>query len=303
MTAGRVRNRYRRRAYEGPAALRTMQSLTQRLWSPASRWHIGELAWARFQHVGREPEWRTALWEHGGEPVAWAWASAPGELDLHLDPAHPDLAAEILRWFDEVTTAETRTVTVLNAETALIRELRGHGYDEVTEGPFFVRLRRDLADLPEPEVADGYILRHVSGTADADARARVHRAVFSLPGGPPSKVTGESYRGVMRAWPYRPELDWLVEAADGTPVAFCLVWLDEHNRAAVLEPVGTDPGHRRRGLARAAILASLRAARELGAETAHVCARGDAAHSAALATYEAVAFHPYARDLSFARDN
>jgi hypothetical protein len=100
----------------------------------------------------------------------------------------------------------------------------------------------------------------VRGESDADARAGVHRAAFSLPGLPPSRVDADGYLQVMRAWPYRAELDWLVEAPDGTPVAFCLVWLDEHNRVAVLEPVGTDPGHRRLGLAGAATLAGLRAA-------------------------------------------
>ncbi|MEV0613970.1 hypothetical protein AB0I81_11660 [Nonomuraea sp. NPDC050404] len=49
-----------------------MQGLTRRLWSPGSRWHIGDLAWSRFQHVGREPEWPTSLWEHDGQVVAWA---------------------------------------------------------------------------------------------------------------------------------------------------------------------------------------------------------------------------------------
>jgi hypothetical protein len=76
----------------------------------------------------------------------------------------------------------------------------------------------------------------------AEARAAVHRAAFS-----PSRVRTESYLQVMRTWPYRAELDWIVESADGTPVAFCLVWLDELNHVAVLEPVGTDPAHQRRG--------------------------------------------------------
>lgn len=279
-----------------------MQALTQRLWSSASRWHIGDLAWSRFQHIGREPEWRTALWECDGEPVAWAWAKPPGDLDLHLDPAHPDLAPEILRWFDEVAPGESRTVTMLDAETALIHVLRRHGYVEATGGPFFIHLRRSLADLPQPpDPPAGYTRRCVSGESDADARARVHRAAFSLPGLPPSKVSGDSYRAVMRAWSYRSELDWFVEASDGTPVAFCLVWLDEHNRVAVLEPVGTDPAHRRRGLARATILAALHAARELGAESARVCARGDDDYPSARATYQAVGFRRYARNVSYVR--
>lgn len=280
-----------------------MQTLTQRLWSQGSRWHSGELAWFRFQHVGREPEWPTALWEDGGETVAWAWAKLPGQLDLHLDPAHAGLADEILGWFDEVAEGPGRTVMLLDTETDLMDVLRRHGYRERIEGPFFIHLRRDLADLPEPKVPDGYTLRPVRDESDAEARAAVHRAAFSLPGLPPSKVTGESYLQVMRAWPYRTELDWLVEAPDGTPAAFCLVWPDEHNAVAALEPVGTDPGHRRLGLASAATLAALHAARRLGAESARVCARGDDGHPSARATYESLGFRRFARNVTFVRDH
>ncbi|WP_248962362.1 GNAT family N-acetyltransferase [Sphaerisporangium perillae] len=106
----------------------------------------------------------------------------------------------------------------------------------------------------------------------------------------------------MRAWPYQAELDWLVEASDGSPAAFCLAWLDERNRAVALEPVGTDPGHRRLGLASAATLAALHAARRRGAESACVCARGDDGHPSARATYQALGFEPFARSVSFLRD-
>ncbi|MFG2003717.1 GNAT family N-acetyltransferase [Spirillospora sp. NPDC048911] len=278
--------------------LREMQELTQRLWP--SRWHIGDMAWIWFQHTGYEAKIRTARWERDGRTAAWAWANLPdGSLDLQLDPAHPELADEILTWF-----AETggRTVTVLDDETAMIEALLRHGYQERTEGPFFLHLGRSLADpIPEPAVPDGYTLRHVRSEDDAEARVAVHRAAFTLPGGPPSKVTTESYRNVMRAWPYRRELDWFVTAPGGTPAAFCLVWLDERNKVAILEPVGTDPGHRRLGLASAAILGALRTARDLGAETARVCARGDDAYPSARATYMSVGFRRYARNRTFVR--
>ncbi len=126
--------------------------------------------------------------------------------------------------------------------------------------PLFIHLGRSRVDsLPEPKVPEGYTLRPVRDESDADARAAAHRAAFSTQGYA-SLVTAGSYLQVMRALPYREELDWLVEAQDGTPVAFCLVWLDEHNRVAGLEPVGTAPEHRRRGLARAAMLSAVHAA-------------------------------------------
>jgi hypothetical protein len=44
------------RRFEGAGDLRDMQAAAQRIWSPTSRWHIGDLAWGRFMHVGREAE-------------------------------------------------------------------------------------------------------------------------------------------------------------------------------------------------------------------------------------------------------
>jgi ribosomal protein S18 acetylase RimI-like enzyme len=282
-----------------------MQMLTQRLWSRGdSRWHMGELAWFRYQYIGREPEWPTSLWECDEQLVGWAWARVPRHLnphlDLHLDLAHPQLADHVLRWFDSVAESGHRTVTVLDAEIDLKGVLSRHGYRELDGEPFFIHLRRSLDNLPELKVPEGYTLGPVRDESDADARAAVHRAAFSTQRYA-SRVTAESYLQVMRSWPYRAELDWLVETPDGTPVAFCLVWLDERNRAAVLEPVGTDPDHRRRGLARAAILGALHTARQLGAESARVCARGDDDYPSARATYQSLGFHPFARNVSFER--
>ncbi|WP_433337186.1 GNAT family N-acetyltransferase [Spirillospora sp. CA-294931] len=292
---------YQRRPYTGPDDLRRMQALAERVRTDDSRWHAGELAWMRYQHLGREPEWRTSLWQDGDVVVGWAWARAAGELDLQIDPAHPRLAGEILRWFDRVAGGACREISVGERDKALVEALRAHGYREQRSGPFFVHLARGLDDLPEPVVPDGYVLRPVRGEEDADARAAVHRAAFSLPGLPPSRVNGQSYRRVMDAWPYRTDLDWLVEAPDGTPVSFCLLWLDAANRDVQLEPVGTAPGHRRRGLASAAILGALHAARDLGAETARVCARGDDAHPSARATYQSLGFERFARNLTFVK--
>ena len=50
-----------------------MQAAVARHWSLDSAWHVGDLAWDRFQHVGREHEWPTQLWLDGDEIVAWGW--------------------------------------------------------------------------------------------------------------------------------------------------------------------------------------------------------------------------------------
>jgi ribosomal protein S18 acetylase RimI-like enzyme len=106
----------------------------------------------------------------------------------------------------------------------------------------------------------------------------------------------ESYRRVMQAWPYRPELDNVVVAPDGSFAAFCLCWLDEENGVGELEPVGTHPDHRRKGLAEAVCRAGLASLHAAGADTAIVYPVGD---SGAARLYESLGFRSRTRHLPF----
>ncbi|GAA5081501.1 GNAT superfamily N-acetyltransferase [Thermocatellispora tengchongensis] len=283
--------------YRGPADLRAMQDLVSRLWSPASRWHIGDLAWGRFQHTGREPEWPTTIWRSGEDVLAWAWIELPDHLNLVVDPAHAGLAGQILTWFTETATAATLTTAVSAAEAHLIEALERHGFTRApAEEPHFVHMARDLSgDLPEPRVPPGHTLRHVTAQ-DVPSRVAAHRAAFH-----PSRVTEESYTAVRAAWPYREELDTIVLAPDGSVAAYCLAWLDEANRSVLIEPAGTTPDHRRKGLATAACLSALHTARDLGAVHATVAPRGDTAYPIPRSLYAAIGFHSITRTAHFTR--
>ncbi|MGW3999715.1 GNAT family N-acetyltransferase [Amycolatopsis sp. NPDC004772] len=285
-----------RRGYAGPADLRAMQDLAQRIWSKSSSVHVGDLAWQRFQHAGREAEWPTVLWEAGGEVVAWGWISLPGELALLVGPARPGLAPEVLAWFEDTASAAELAVTVLDAEKHVVAALERCGY-ALQESPVFQSyMSRLLVDLPEPVVPAGFTLRPV-GADDLDRRVAVHRTVWH-----PSRVTGPSYRTVMAAWPYRAGLDWVAEAPDGRFAAQCLIWLDDRNAVGELEPVGTLPEFRRTGLARAVCLAALHAAHHAGAREAVVYPVINHPKSVgALPLYRALGFRPYARTLTFTR--
>ncbi|GAA4892074.1 acetyltransferase (GNAT) family protein [Stackebrandtia albiflava] len=269
-----------------------LRELAARLWGPDARIHPGELIWMRFQHTGREPEWPTAWWEQDGRPVAWAWLDLSGGFQFQVDPAFPGLAGEVVDWCAAEAGGAALTATIRDAETWAARALLERGFTRRDGGPFFVHMRRDLTDVPEPWVPAGYRLRPVRDASDAPGRAAVHRAAFSLPGLPPSRVDTAAYRELMRQPGYLPGLDWIVEH-DGEPVAFCLVWYDARIDTVCLEPVGCAPEHRRHGLATAAILAALRAARTLGARHARVCARGDDAYPSARALYGSIGFRAY----------
>ncbi|GLZ37554.1 GNAT family N-acetyltransferase [Actinokineospora sp. NBRC 105648] len=262
--------------------VRDLQALAQRIFSPASLCHVGDLAWQRFQHAGREAEWTTRVWERDGVVLAWGWVDAHG-LQLLVDPAFPYLAGAVLDEFPG------HSVPVLDSEVHVIAALVERGY-RAQEGPFSVYLAHPLTDLATPVLPDGFHARHVT-PADLDRRVEVHRAAWH-----PSRVTAASYAALSAAWPYQATLDWVIEAPDGTFAASCLIWLDPVHRVAELEPVGTAPTHRRKGLARAVCLAAMRAARDAGAERAIVYpVVGDPRSVGALPLYLGLGFTQYGR--------
>jgi GNAT superfamily N-acetyltransferase len=296
----------------GPVDLLAMQHAVQHTWTPRQRWHVGDLAWGWNSLLEEEQDWRTALWKDGDSVVAWGWVELPGHLDLHVDPASPELADDVLAWFESIATGSERTVTTLETEGHLIAALDRAGYRPATDAPFFQHCVIDLnGSLPLPRLPEGYRVRAVRED-EAEARAAVHQAawrpkrigsMFVPPvdlGEAESSMTTESYRVVMEAWPYRHDLDQVVEAPDGTLAAFALGWLDEVNRAGELEPVGTDPRYAQLGLGSAVSLACLHALRAAGATRAVVYPRGDDAYPVARRLYFGFGFQPLARTVTFA---
>jgi hypothetical protein len=289
----------RRTEHEGAPDLVGMQALVRRIWSPRCGWHVGDVAWRASSVDGAAAGWRTAIWTEQGRTVAWGWAELAGggtaHLDLVVDPERPELAGDVVDWFDRLTSGGS--CTVLQPEHHLTAALEGRGYTVDSGAPWFTHHHRDLADLEAPVVPDGFRLRTVRPDETA-ARAAAHRAAWSDLG--PSRVTTRSYLDVLSTWPYRRELDWVVEAG-GELVAAALGWLDEHAKVGLLEPVGSAPSVRRRGLARAVSLAVLHAMRDAGATAAVVCPRGDDGYPIPGRLYRGLGFTPDARTLTYRR--
>jgi ribosomal protein S18 acetylase RimI-like enzyme len=265
-----------------------MQDVTAECWrleGPYVRAAIGDLPWEMYQHLDKLDEVRVRLWVDGERCVAWAWCWNEPHAPLFL--THPDrraLLGDILAW------CQAPDVSVLEHDRVSIELLESRGF-ALDESRWMNHMTRSLDDLPEPLVHAGYRLRAVRGEEDLEARTDIHRAASE-----PSRVVPEGYRQVMRAWPNRPDLDWVAVAPDGSFAASCLCWLDEENRLCEMEPVGTHPEHRRRGLAAAVCLGALRASRAARADTALVYS---VSGSAAEKLYDSIGFRTISRHLTF----
>lgn len=282
------------------ADLVTLQALASRTWSRTARHHPGQLAWSARYAESTSDVVRT--WVEDGEVVGWAWAEEPDWLELCLDTGYPhatDVAREMVAWFVEQA-PDRATRTMVMATDHLLLTVLGEAGFVLDKAPWFTHHHLDLALLaPVPDVP-GYRLRAVE-PGEAAPRAACHRAAWAPPGGT-SAVTTVAYGALMDTPPYRPGLDHVAIAPDGTWVASCLVWLDDATGVALVEPVGCAPDHRRRGLASAVSLAALHAARDAGGREALVCPRGDQDHPAPAALYRGIGFAPGERTVTLVRE-
>jgi GNAT superfamily N-acetyltransferase len=239
-----------------------MQALAQEAWrvaGPRVEWHVGDVAWGRWHHPRREHEWKVELWNG-----AWTWLRRPkNELDwlVHPDRKGSELHARLLEWFEAEAEGEgpLRTWSFEDDEPTL-GILAAAGFACEADAHAMSFNVRDLPEEPEPEPPDGFRFRTV-GEGDLARRVEIHRLVWH-----PSRVTDESYANVMRAWPYRPDLDCVVEGPDWPFAAYALAWYDDANRVGELEPVGTRPRFRRLGLGAAVCRYAFSRLREAGAE-------------------------------------
>lgn len=286
------------RDFDGADDLRQMQELAAActgLQAPFATTHVGDLAWRRYQHLDVLDRVRIRLWaDAAGTLVAWGWVPLAGELDFQIHPeADPAVTHAVLAWFEQTEAGPQTTAWALSTDDRTIAALGDRGYVQ-GDDEWYEHLVFDLSAPPAARaVPDGYVVRPVRGEEELDERVEVHRAAFA-----PSRVVPESYRNVMRAWPYRAPLDHVAVAPDGSFAAFALGWLDERNAIGELEPVGTHPDHRRLGLASAVCASTLRALHEAGARTCLVYSVGG---STATGLYTGIGFEQRARHLPFRR--
>src|SRR4029450_1405332 len=106
----------------------------------------------------------------------------------------------------------------------------------------------DLTDVDQPVLPDGFRFR-TADEAGPKAAVQAHVDAWAL-----STYTAEGYQGVQQTAAYRGDLHLLVEAPDGTMASSTIMWLDEANKTAEFEPVGTHPGYRRLGVGRGMVL-------------------------------------------------
>jgi GNAT superfamily N-acetyltransferase len=150
----------------------------------------------------------------------------------------------------------------------LVKE-RGYRVDPESARPLY------SLDIHDPFLAvtlpDDFRLTSLAEEPDWGKVHRVMWRGFNHAGEPP--VADDELEGRLKMFDTpkaRRDLKIAVAAPNRDFVAFCGMFYEPENRYAYVEPVATDPGYRRLGLGKAAVLEGIRRCAGLGAKTAYV---------------------------------
>jgi predicted N-acetyltransferase YhbS len=218
-----------------------------------------------------EPQSNVRIWEQAGVVVGVAHPEDRGDLHLEIDPDRRDLEPEMVAWAEAaLSTVDedgSSSLTTFSLEHDAFRNhlLAERGYQPQEWGEVH-RTRLLDSDVEAPDVAPGYVIRSIVEGDHVDARglAAVINAAFGHSFGANALLNFE------RSPSFDADLQMVAVDPSGAIVAHTGVTLDTDNRLAIVEPVCTDPEHRRAGLATATMAEGLNRARRKGAVRATV---------------------------------
>lgn len=250
--------------------------------------HPGGLQWW-LRRLGR-PGFEVAVVSEHDAPVGMALRDGR-DVIVQTDAAHVEARGHLLAWIEARAreAAEPEIfVSVADGDDDLRRAVLHRGY--VASERYGYELVFDLAaERPGPaELPGGFKMISLT-PALADRYVALHRAAWSRPNAP--STYDRRQHDVVTAMPdFRYDLVTIVAASDGALVAYCISWWDPRSASVEIEPLGTHPGFRRRGLARAIVREVLRRSWALGAR--YVLVWGTSANPEAKALYVSAGLSP-----------
>ena len=199
-----------------------------------------------------------------------------GEAFIHL---HPDFYEESVlkemfelieeKYAFEIEGKEIIKLRILDGNTELEKYASERGYVKKPDAVETTSLLFLDKELKLPEIPDGYRIQSMADSNDIEKRTLTFAKAFGNYG-TEDQVQPHSYIELQKCPDYRKDLDVYVIAPDRELVSFCLIWFDEKNKIAILEPVGTNPDHRKKGLAKIVVYEAINRVKKEGAEKIYV---------------------------------
>ncbi len=251
-----------------------------------------------FEEIANSRAWEkdVRLWETDAGKLVAAVIFDEGEAYPQVHPQQRHLEGEMLDWAERrheaarPAEADSWPLSFFVYEYDQERQalLSSRGYENLGHDSY-MRRRSFEEPLPQASLPEGYSMRHIDGEDQEDLgkRAAVVNGAYDI-----SRHTAQTIATLQKAPAYRPELDLVAVAPDGTFAAYAVVWFDEANQVCMFGPVGTHRAYWQRGLAKALMCEGLRRSKALGVTLAYVdCSLDEAANR----LYESVGFTDHER--------
>lgn len=224
---------------------------------------------------------------------------------IHPEARDSDLVDCAFAWAEERTRATSgpdATLTVSASEDDRWRHQAISRFDFTIER-YFLRMRRDLQEpLPAITIPDGYAIRPIAGPEETEQWVDLFNSSWA-DHWEHIDLTVDERRVEQSQESYRPDLDLVAVAPDGTFAGFCsgtVSRMDDGQFQPWISLVGTHAAHRRRGLARALIATAFSAFHAEGFKEAFLSVDADSPTSAG-SVYEALGFRVLQRITVFRR--
>ena len=197
-----------------------------------------------------------------------------GEFFIQQHPDHVDLFPEMLTFAEKNLSDpnQHKIFSYVSQDDFLLRELlQDHGFSLDNEDiDVDSQLDLNLSEIPQrANLPEGFKIHSMADDNNLEKRCKAFGCAFNHPD-PIDWPPVLAYEWMQQAPDHHKEYDVVVVAPDGEFASFCLIWFDEANQIASLEPVGTQPEYRRLGLAREAVFEAIRRVKKKGAKKIEV---------------------------------
>jgi mycothiol synthase len=250
------------------------------------------------------------LWENEDRELIGfgsIWITEPsdsidGFLSFYVHPTHRhiNLESEIIAWgqqrMAEVQQEQRIPVrfglSARDFQCERIKLIESHGFKATR---YFFTMERNLqVDIPQPQLPEGFSIRHVNPETDAEAWLEMFNNSF-IDHWNHHDLTMENLIHFFNEPSYRPELNLIAVTADGTLVATCECQILPEDNARTgrnegwIGTLGVIRSCRKMGLGKSLLLSGLHKLKSVGMSTARLSVDADNPNGA-LRLYESVGF-------------
>lgn len=203
--------------------------------------------------------------------------SSPAEVFFEVRPGFEHLKPDLLTWAEEIgyngmsrsRGKPVRVAYVYDDDREFQKEVQSRGYEkweEFSEPHSVYDLRKPI---PVPSLPEGYAVQSLEDENDLRKINQVLWRGFNHSGEPPDEEIPSREFG-QQAPNFHKDLTIVTVAPDGRYTSYCGMYYIPEIKVAMLEPLATDPDFRRMGMAKAAVMESMRRVKALGAEVCWV---------------------------------